>query len=257
MRKLLFAVAAFAGIHTQAQRTYFYEDFNAFTTGTTSLPQSGWNKVTTGPFVYIDGTGGQNYVQSYAFMYPNTASYLISPVIAAPQVGSRITFLAGQTTGSAGAGTVEVGLVTNPTDMSTFTSLGAAIPLSSSNQNVYEIWVAAPQTQQYIAFKFIGNVPHAALLVDDIKYELLVAAVSESHTQNLKIALNADKTAVVFQSSNKNLNRAVIYSASGQKVSEGTIINNSYSILGLKPGIYMITVFDNTGKAETGKFIVR
>ncbi|WP_379963416.1 choice-of-anchor J domain-containing protein [Epilithonimonas sp. UC225_85] len=206
--------------------------------------------------MYIDGTGGQNYVQAYSFMFPNVAAYVISPQIVAPDGSTKITFTSAQTTGSAGTGTVQVGLVSGTTtaDMTGFTPLGAAITLASTTENTYTFDVPA-SAQQYIAFKFIGSIAHAALHVDNVVYGPNLAVVENALNSNdVKFAVSADNNSLKFTSPS-TLSSAKIYSAAGQLATEGKITDNTFDITRLKTGIYYILIEGTNGKINKSKFI--
>lgn len=253
MKRYLLAAILGAGLQTNAQVSEINENFNSFTTGTTSIPQNGWSKVTTGPFVYVDGANGENYVQNYSFLFPNVASYVVSPQIVAPNGSTKISFTAAQTTGSAGAGTIEVGLASSTTDMSGFVSLGAAIPLTSTTKNTYTFNVPA-SSNQYIVFKFVGSVAHAALLVDNVVYGQNLA-VSEINKNDLRFAINDTNTSLVFVSQKYNISSVEIYSSNGQKVAEGNVINNTFDIAKLLTGAYFLNIKDTNGKTLKSKFL--
>ncbi len=253
MKKYLFAAIIVAGLQANAQLSEINENFNSFTTGTTSLPQNGWNKVTTGPFVYVDGANGENYVQNYSFMFPNVASYVVSPQIVTPNGATKISFSAAQTTGSAGPGTIEVGLVNSTTDMSGFVSLAAPIQLTSTTKNTYTFDVPT-SSNQYIVFKFVGTVPHAALLVDNVMYGQNLA-VSEINKDDLRFAVNSSNTSLVFLTQKYNISSVEIYSSNGQKVAEGKVTNNSFDISKLQTGVYFLNIKNVDGQSLKSKFL--
>lgn len=253
--KLLLGTLMLSAIAANAQLTSINENFESYTTGTSSLPQNNWNKVTTGPMVYIDGTTNK-YLQGYAFFYPNTAYYAVSPQIVAPNGTQTLSFKTAQTTGSAGIGTIEVGLVASPTDMSTFTSLGSATTLSSTTDQTITLNVPA-SAYQYIAFKFISTVTHGAFHIDDV---VLTAAatlgVSDNvkATNTIKFAVNDENTALHF-TTKKDPKNIRIYSATGQKVAEGKLNNQRFGISQLQPGVYYIMIESAEGTVTTSKFI--
>ena len=231
------------------------ENFNSFTTGTSALPQKDWNKVSAGPLLYIDGSGGQNYAQAYTLFSPNVPNYLISPQIEAPDGSKSITFTAAQTTGSAGQGTVEVGLVdgTTSADMASFTSLGGAITLTSTTENTYTFTVPA-STKQYVAFRFIGSVNHTALHVDNIVYKkaetLSVGDIKNKNTFQL-VATNNELRLIGNQTA-KNIK---IYSSNGSLAINSIVLNNSVDISKLPTGVYFSVIETTNGNIAQSKFI--
>ncbi|WP_370898067.1 T9SS type A sorting domain-containing protein [Chryseobacterium gossypii] len=255
--KLLLGALVFSTVTANAQLASINENFETFTTGTTSLPQNGWGKVTTGPMVYIDGTTNK-YLQGYSFFFPNTAYYAVSPQIVAPNGSQTLTFTAAQTTGSAGAGTIEVGLVASPSDMSTFTSLGAPVTLSSTTEQTITLNVPS-SAYQYLAFKFVSTVAHGAFHIDNV---VLTAAttlgVSDQikSADNIRFAVNSENSALEFVAKKepKNID---IYSTAGQKVAEGKLQDRKFDISSLQTGVYYIIIETAEGAAVRSKFIKR
>ncbi len=231
------------------------ENFNSFTTGTSALPQKDWNKVSAGPLLYIDGSGGQNYAQAYTLFSPNVPNYLITPQIEAPDGTKTITFTAAQTTGSAGQGTIEVGLVDGITsaDMASFTSLGAAITLTSTTDNTYTFTVPA-STKQYIAFRFVGSVNHAALHVDNVVYKKIeILSVPDIKNKNIfQLVATNNELKLIGNETAKNIK---IYSSNGSLAIGTLVANNSVSISKLSTGVYFSVIETTSGNIVKSKFI--
>lgn len=265
--KLLLGAFIFSAISTSAQLSSINENFSTFTTGTGSLPQKSWSTVippatnpatpTFVPMLTVEPGTGNNFVQAYSFFAGNKAFYLITPQIVAPNGTQTLSFssaLIGGTPG--GTGTLEVGLVASPTDMSTFTPVGSVVNLTSSTDATTGFTVQS-STYQYIAFKFTATVNHVALRMDDV---VLTAAgalgVSDQvkSKDQLKFAVNSDNTALEFvtKSEPKNIE---IYSAAGQKAAEGKLKGQKFDISGLHSGVYYMLIETAEGTAVKSKFI--
>ncbi|UZT97909.1 hypothetical protein ODZ84_22515 [Chryseobacterium fluminis] len=158
--KLILLTLFIVNIIIKAQLSSFSENFDTFTTtGGNSLPQNGWNKyiVSSGgsaPLLSVKETGsGNKYIQAYSLFSANTPFYLISPQITAPSGNQTITVTTLRIGGTPGSGSLEIGLVASPSDLSGFTSLGNPIPIDTSTPTVTTLNVPA-SSYQYIAFKF-------------------------------------------------------------------------------------------------------
>ncbi|MGE8552955.1 MAG: T9SS type A sorting domain-containing protein [Chryseobacterium jejuense] len=257
--RLLIGTLLFTAVTVNAQLATINEDFETFTGGSTApWPQKNWSKVqeTSGPWVYIAGTTNK-WVQYYSSMAANTAGYLITPQIVAPDGSKTLTFKAALTTGStSGAtGTIEIGLVHNTTDMNTFTSIGNIINLTASNAQ-YSLPIPA-SSKQYIAFKIIGSNVHTAIQIDDVVYNNTSSLGVKENTaskEEVKFAVNTDNTALVFITK-KQLKNVQIYSASGQKVAEGKPNGELFTINNLQKGVYYTSIETADGKTIQSKFI--
>ncbi len=235
------------------------ENFNAFTSGTSAIPQMGWNKVTaTAAYnVYIATNNGSNAIQFYAANTANTTSYLIAPKIVAPDGSKKLRYTTGISASANGSGTLEVGLVSSPTDMSTFTSLGAPITITTSNTTPQTFTLDVPASaKQYIAWKFTGAANHSAVYVDDVIYDVLsVLGTSETKSNNssLNFAINANnELQFVGKSDVKSIK---VYSASGNLIVQGAVNNNRFNISNLATGVYIFVSEDNKGAVTQSKFI--
>ncbi|KQS91998.1 choice-of-anchor J domain-containing protein [Chryseobacterium sp. Leaf394] len=238
------------------------ENFNAFTGpgNPASLPQNGWNKViaTVPHNVYTAANNGSNAVQFYANTTPNTNMYLISPKIVAPDGSKKIRFTTNISSNSLGNATIEVGMVSSITDMTTFTSLGSPIALTAGSTTPQILTFDVPtSTKQYIAWRFSGATNHAAAYVDDVIYDVLGSLATSDITKStdaIKFAVNSENTALQFVG--KDSPKSVeIYSALGTRVAAGTVDYNRFNISTLQTGVYYILIETKDGKIQKSKFI--
>lgn len=257
--KLLLGTLMFTAVTVNAQLATINETFQSFTTGNTApWPQQNWSNVqniTSGPWVYASGTTNK-LIQYYSFSAANTAGYLITPQIIAPDGTKTITFKAALTTGSASGatGTIEVGLVDNANEMGTFTPIGNIINLTADNVQ-YSLPVPA-STKQYIAFKIIGSNMHTAIQMDDVVYDTASSlGVNDNAVlkDNVTFAVNSDNTSLEFRG--KTPKKIQIYSSAAQKVAEGKLNGQKFNINELQTGVYFIAVETAEGKTIQSKFI--
>nr|WP_314496498.1 choice-of-anchor J domain-containing protein [uncultured Chryseobacterium sp.] len=258
--KLLFTGLVFSAFTANAQVASINETFESFTTGTAAVwPQNGWSKIAgnSTPRVYADGTTDK-YVQLYGFFFPGVAAYLVTPQIIAPNGTKSLKFTYALTAGSGGNGTLQVGLVSDNTTAGapTFTSISPVYNVTSATEQTVTISVPA-STSQYIAFKFVGEVNHSAILIDDVVYNTTGSlSVSDNFktSNDIKFAVNTENTALQFVGKVQPKN-VEIYSAAGQKVEAGKVNNSSFDITALQAGVYYILIETTEGKAVKSKFI--
>lgn len=171
MKRTLF-LSALIGFYSfsQAQLASINENFDSFAITTPGFPQNGWMmKAPNNLMVLINEDGTNKFVQGYASTQTNVPHYLISPQIVAPDGTKTLSFEASKFTQSGFMGTIEAGLVSNPNDMATFTSLGSAVTLQTTASQTFTYLVPA-SSSQYIAFKFVGLNAHASTRLDNISY---------------------------------------------------------------------------------------
>ena len=175
--KLLFGALVFTAISANAQLATINENFNNFTEGNSTFPQNGWSAVIApNPLPYppaplmIVTTGADKAVQSYAGNNGTAPSYLITPQIVAPAGDKILTFSAGLVATSPGSSTIQIGLASNPADMTTFTPVGAAITATGTSVQNYTVSIPS-STSSYIVFRVTPSANHTATLIDNVVYE--------------------------------------------------------------------------------------
>ena len=240
---------------SSAQLTTINENFNSFAASTPSFPQNGWTmQVPSNPdyMVTISEDGSNKFVQGYAFFSPNTAFYLITPQIVAPDGTKTLSFDASKVTQSAFTGTIEAGLVSSPTDMASFTSLGSAITLQTTTPQTFTYNVPA-SSKQYIAFKFVGLVSHASTKLDNVVYTSNLS-VNDPLKDASKLKFVTDHQNLTFIGKT-NVNQIKIYNSAGRTVIVNKTKSNSVDISQLSTGIYFFETQNNDGSTLKSKFI--
>lgn len=262
--KLLFTGLVFSAFTANAQVATLNENFNNFTAGNTALPQNGWSAVlpaatgNPGPMMIVFAEGAEKNIQSYSGSNSNTPQYLVSPQIVAPTGNKSVSFKARKNVAGAPV-TVQVGLASSATDMTTFVALGSPVVLFT---NVYQtITVAVPSSAStYLVFKTVNanpGVPHTAADIDDVVYNTTASlSVSDSFgtANDVKFAVNTENTALQFVGKVQPKN-VEIYSAAGQKVEAGKVNNSIFDIAALQAGVYYVLIETTEGKALKSKFI--
>jgi hypothetical protein len=255
----------FGAITAHAQVATINENFNSFTQGQgqTVFPQNQWTAIYPPPvgnppaMMNIIANGAtDNFVQAYSGANQNSPQYLISPQIIAPAGDKTITFKARRNTGSA-PGSVQVGLASNPADMSTFVALATATTLTSDVFQTISVPVTA-SASQYIVFKFVGVfAPHTVMEIDDVVYaanSTLAVSDNVKSKEEIKFAINTENTALQFVTK-KDPKNIQIYSALGQKMAEGKLSGQQFDISALQTGVYYILIETAEGTLVKSKFI--
>lgn len=257
MKKILSLGLVVLGLlQINAQHSSINENFDSFT----AIPQNGWTGVfssTAGnppPMFLIDDQSGNKAIQTYAGGIVNADIYLITPQIIAPDGSKTLSFQVAKSVGSAGNGTVEAGLLSNSTDMSTFVSLGAAVSLTSNTYQTINVNVPS-STATYIAFKFHSVSPHSALQIDNVIYGSSMSVSEIAASSDIKFGTTLDNKMLQFSSKNYTVSGVQIYSANGQKVIVGKTSNNTFDISSLKSGIYFIIIETTKGTVVKTKFL--
>ncbi|WP_223607437.1 choice-of-anchor J domain-containing protein [Chryseobacterium sp. OSA05B] len=267
--KLLLGTLMFTAFTANAQVATLNENFNNFTLGNTTFPQGGWAAVVapiTGAFppapprmivAALENDNNQRFIQSYAGNNATTPSYLITPQIENITGNKVLTFTTTLVSPSPGPGTIQIGLATSPTDMSTFVSVGNLINVTTIGV-IQNISVNLPSTTgSYIVFKFTPSATHVAIQIDDVVFKPSTAlGVNDAAkvSENFKFAVNSNNTALEFitRTEPKNIE---VYSASGQKVAEGKLKAQKFDISGLHTGVYYMLVETAEGSVIKSKFI--
>ncbi|WP_336959769.1 T9SS type A sorting domain-containing protein [Chryseobacterium contaminans] len=264
--KLLLGTLMFTAFTAKAQVPTIHENFDNFTIGNTTFPQFGWSAVVApilsvpgpppvSPRMIVAGTTNKA-VQSYSGTNPTDSSYLISSQIQAPTGEKVLKFATTLVAPSPGTATIQVGLASNPADMSTFIPVGDPVNVTQIGV-IQNISVNIPASSaSYIVFKFTPTAVHTAVQIDDVVYDTVSSLGVSDKTyskDDIKFTVNSDNTSLEFRG--KDLKKIQIYSSVGQKVTEGKPNGQKFNISTLQTGIYYINMESIEGKIIQSKFI--
>ncbi|MCL8537437.1 T9SS type A sorting domain-containing protein [Chryseobacterium gallinarum] len=265
--QLLLGTLMFSAFTVKAQVSSINENFDNFTSGNSTFPQSGWSAVVapmvtgTAPFPVpprmIVTTGSDKAVQSYSGTNATDSSYLISPQIQSPSGTKTLSFKTTLVSPSPGPGNIQIGVASNPSDMSTFVPVGTPINVTTIGTIQNESIPIPAVTGSYLVFKFTPSSQHVAIQIDDVVYDTSSSlSVRDNHPSagEIRFAVNADQTALefIFKTAPKNIR---IYSAVGEKVSEGKLIGRQFGISSLPSGVYFLNFETEEGKTISSKFV--
>jgi len=266
--KLLLGTLMLTAVTANAQVATINENFDNFTAGNTTFPQSGWSAVVASPtnsfppvpprmIVAADANSNNKYIQSYAGNNPTSPSYLITPQIVVPAGDKTLSFAATAVDPYTSPATIQVGVASNPADMSTFVAVGSPVTITGPG-TIQNISVPIPaSTGSYLVFKFTPTIAHTAIQIDNVVYDTTsVLGISDAakSKEEIKFAVNSDYTALQFITK-KDPRNIQIYSAVGQQVAEGKLSDRKFDISALQAGVYFILIETAEGTAVKSKFI--
>ncbi|KFF01834.1 T9SS-dependent choice-of-anchor J family protein [Chryseobacterium luteum] len=262
--RLLLGTLMFTAFTANAQVATINENFNGFTSGSSTFPQNGWTvKLAANPLPFppsplmIVTTDANKAVQAYSGNNTSLPSYLITPQIVTPAGDKTLTFTATLVSPSPGPGSIQIGLATDPADMTTFVPVGTATNITTIG-SVQNLSVPIPASAaSYIVFKFTPTSNHVAIQIDDVMYKASTSlGVNDTAKakENFKFAVSADNTALEFITKTEPKNIEV-YSAAGQKAAEGKLKGQKFDISELQTGVYYMLVETAEGSVVKSKFI--
>ena len=245
MKAKLFLAASLFAVVANAQLTSINEDFSGFTQQ--NFPQNGWTSNRTYPYAYF--IQGQ-YAQSYSLFDVANPTYIITPELAILNGSQTLKFDAQVSTGSGGAGTIQVGTLANPTDVSTFVAISPAVTLTTSAATL--TYSVPASSAKYIAFKFQPSTVHAALQVDNVVFGESLSASNFAAAKPVQFVVKNNQINFLNDAKISNVK---IYSASGNLVANEAPTQNKLDVSRLSNGVYIIAIENNEGKITKSKFI--
>ncbi|REC47671.1 T9SS-dependent choice-of-anchor J family protein [Chryseobacterium pennipullorum] len=266
--KLLLGSLIFTAFTANAQLAAINENFDNFTSGNTTFPQSGWSAVVapmvmgTAPFPVpprmIVTTTADKAVQSYSGTNATGSSYLITPQIQTPAGNKTLSFVTTLVSPSPGPGTIQVGVASSTTDMSTFIPVGNPITVATVGE-IKNISLPIPATAgSYLVFKFTPSAEHVAVQIDNVVYDTSPNLGTNDHTigskDELKFTVSADNNTLIF-AAKKDPRKIQIYSSGGQRAAEGKLNRQNFDITHLQKGVYFMLIETAEGKTVQSKFI--
>lgn len=204
----------------------FTEDFENFTASSTvgSPITNCWQRGTSYPsaaYPYINASNGLSGTHSMYF-YGNTSyySYLVLPVMAADVDSLQVSFAMRYSTAGYG---IKVGLMTDPSDFSTFTEVETVLLQTANNWEMFEIPLSGHAGQgSHIAFMATANTVYC--YIDDIEVDYIPTC---PRPRNVTATSLTQNTATVHWSDNQHHEFEIEYGPSGFAHGTGSITNSS------------------------------
>lgn len=248
MRTRLLSTTTLAlSLSISAQLQTINEDFSTFSS--TAFPQNGWTANRVSPYAYFIPNSNP---QIYSLFDAVNPTYVFTPELQAIDGTQILKFDAQITPTSNAGGSVQVGTITDPKDLTGFTPIS---PVEALQPTATTYTYAVPATSaKYIAFKFQPSGFHAAMQFDNVVFQAGSLAVKENIAKNkLQFAL-VSGSYLQFTGTEK-LEEISIYDLSGRMIQQGKVNNNQFSVNQLKSGIYIFTVTNSKGELQKAKFL--
>src|SRR5690606_21853990 len=138
------------------------EDFETFTT----FPENCWSSNKTAPMADLDAntTSGNQFISLYSYMTANDPIYLVTPELSTIDGNHLLEFDIVST--NATSSDIEVGTMTDNTDLSTFVPVGTSFnPTVGTHSAAY---IPANAGHKYVAIKFTSIGVHQAVSIDNV-----------------------------------------------------------------------------------------
>ncbi|NQY04659.1 MAG: T9SS type A sorting domain-containing protein [Flavobacteriaceae bacterium] len=226
------------------------EDFESYTAGST-IPTC-WTNLDAGGMISgirntaDNANSGTQYILHYTFFSSNT-SYIIVPKLNTIDGGHEADFFIKTANIN---GTFEIGTMSNASDSSTFTRIGATNrPLTETYQQVNS-GAIADNGDEYFAIKFMTPDLHTAFYIDDFKWqESIPLSIDDNTTSIFEFYPNPAKDKIVHLSflnawKEKEIE---IYNLNGQRVFNKKTANSeeTLDLNNLSNGLYLLKVIQN------------
>ncbi|MFA6199368.1 MAG: choice-of-anchor J domain-containing protein [Bacteroidales bacterium] len=146
----------------------FEESFDSYGTGTSVFPSPYWKKITSNAYPYIATTNYSAPGSMYLYAASGAYNYLASPPID-PSISISSLSAYFKLYKSNAAYNITVGVMSGPTDTTTFDSITNLSPSSASSWEGFNVNFSNYQgTGQYIAFKVQGYGATNAMYIDNL-----------------------------------------------------------------------------------------
>lgn len=206
-----------------------------------------WSTITNGAMFFMT-EGEDNSVTFYASGAANTDSFLISRELTTFGENYSLSFDTDRVVMGAGPApgvvTVQVGTLSDNTDAATFVASGEPITIADEPISHTGIAIAAAEGQKYIAFKIIGNIPHTAALIDNVKW-LPTAGIDDLNKNTFSIFPNptADKNITINHNLEGN-GTISVFSLTGAKVFSTALnaASQNVNLASLSAGMYIVKI---------------
>ncbi|KIC63249.1 fibronectin type III domain-containing protein [Chryseobacterium taiwanense] len=232
----------------------FTQNFD--TTAVDSLP-SCWASIgSTASYARVYASTAMSAPNAMYIYTSGTSTGMVStPELSTLQSGSYVLKFKGRGNSSAG-GVVQIGYLTNPTDTSTFVSIGSYTASSTTTVDNYSLNITGiPAGVTKLVLKHTGA-PAYSVLLDDISYELNGLATSETSVKKNEISAYPNPfTDVLNISDIKNVKSVSIVDIAGRLIKNIESPSSTLHLGDLKQGVYLVVLNMNDGSKQTIKAI--
>ena len=219
----------------------FTEDFESYGTGTTAFPTCWYKLGSTAdrPYVFATTSYGHNNSHGLYFYASNSGGYcyaIMPPVAPDLDVNTlQVNFWARQYSTGYNCD-FEVGVMTNPADLTTFTAVSRVHPTGTTYEEFEVPLSTYTDSGSYVAFRAVqhpGNTAYIYLMLDDVSLGPLPPCVSPS----ISVYNVGVHEATVRWDANSDYNEMSVFWGTGNDFATATdsavSSDNSYIITGL------------------------
>ncbi|MBR4564274.1 MAG: fibronectin type III domain-containing protein [Paludibacteraceae bacterium] len=229
--------------------------------GTYIIPDC-WGKIASGnyPYVYNYSYYSHGGNQSLYFYGGNSSPIaIILPPFAEQTSKLQVSFWYNNTSTSSYYGNAQIGYMTDPSDISTFTALKTLDKVSSYTQ-VKDFALTGAPDNSYIAIRLTGGTYDGYLYVDDISVDLVPSCMAPSAP--IASSITSNEAQLAWTANNGETAWKLQYSTDGETWSAEQAINtNPYTLPNLTPNtLYYVRVkavcsgSDESAYSEIGSF---
>ena len=149
----------------------FQESFDSYGTGSGTFPTC-WTKITSNTYPYISTTNSSSPGSMYLYTASGAYNYVVTPPFDSSIPINTLTAFFKLYKGSA-AYNITVGVMSNPTDITTFDSITNLTPSATSTWQTFGVnFENYTGTGQHIAFKVQGYGATNSMYIDDLSIDL-------------------------------------------------------------------------------------
>jgi hypothetical protein len=173
----------------------YVENFDTYGTGSSAFPACWSRPVTYSSYPYIVSAQSASSPASLKFNSSTTTpTYAVSPAFAEDIHNLRVSFnLKAEGIGASQSGTMELGVMSDPYDLSTFESVAIIQPENTSfNAYQYDLYsTTLSGANNYIALRHNSNSSSWYYWLDDFKVELSPSCFEPTNIQASDITINS------------------------------------------------------------------
>jgi len=232
----------------------FTQNFD--TTAVDSLP-SCWTSIGTNTtYARVYASSAMSAPNAMYIYTSGTSTGMVSmPELSTLQSGSYVLKFKGRGNSTAG-GVIQIGYLTNPTDTSTFVSIGSYTASSTTTVDNYSLNITGiPAGVSKLVLKHTGS-PAYSVLLDDISYELNGLATSETSVKKNDInAYPNPFTDILNISDIKNVKSVSVVDIAGRLIKNIESPSSTLHLGDLKQGVYLVVLNMSDGSKQTIKAI--
>ena len=219
----------------------YVENFDTYGTGSSAFPACWSRPVTYNSYPYIVSAQSASSPASLRFNSSTTTpTYAVSPAFAEDIQNLRVSFQL-KASSATSSGTIDVGVMSDPNDISTFESVATIQPTNTSfNYYYYDLYLATLSgANNYIALRHNATSTSYYYWLDDFKVELSPSCIEVSDLVASDITTNSATISWTASSSDPSDGYQLFYNTTGVAPNE-----SSEAMASVEAGITSISTGD-------------